>query len=127
MKISETHHRTKDGVIKKNPICKPKIIYKSSYMIKTTYEKYQYSPQGEDTIRKMMEHLSKGNKLPPILINGGELVDGRHRLEAYRRLDKEIPTIEGLTPFAYKICDKSGRELKIKRGNVPGQKNAYEV
>ena len=54
----------------------------------------------EDRVQHFQEAIKRGETIPPILVhrlpNGKmEVIDGQHRLEAYRRLGvKEIPVVE---------------------------------
>jgi hypothetical protein len=128
MKISKTHHRTKKGIIKRNPVRNnaPKIEMISPYDIKNTYEKLEYY-EGGDTIDVMVKHLKQGRKLPPILIDeNNELIDGRHRQKAYIRAGiTKVPIIRGLSPLAN--YTRNGKPLKLKIGSIQGQSYAYEI
>ena len=58
----------------------------------------QVFPEGlsaEMTVSEMTNAIKEGVELPPIVINkAGYLLDGRHRLETYKRLGyKNVPTI----------------------------------
>jgi hypothetical protein len=53
------------------------------------------------TVNEMVDTLRSGGKLPPILVNeNGILMDGRHRLTAYRRagIKENIPVVIGEYP-----------------------------
>ena len=131
MKISKTHHRTKTGVIKRNPRKRynPKIELVSISYINDKFEPFPEGMASEEDVIKMMNFLKAGGKLPPILISkSGYLIDGRHRLEAYKRLGyNKIPVIKGINPSASSIVDrKTGKELKLRRGNVDGQPYALK-
>jgi len=49
----------------------------------------------EKNVKKLINILSDGTELDPIILNNGNFFDGGHRLTAYKRLRKEmIPTID---------------------------------
>ena len=98
--------------------------------IKTTYENLMEHEKYGETVNAMVEHLRKGGTLPPILIDeDGELIDGRHRLAAYKRMGKPvIATVVGHSSQAYEIYDKkTGKKLDVKRSSIQGQPFAYIV
>lgn len=73
---------------------------------------FQDMPPGhEGQIREIMEAIRRGDKIPPILVSkAGYLQDGRHRLEAYKRLGiKEIEVEYGYHPSAKVRKKQKGR------------------
>jgi hypothetical protein len=92
-----------------------------------------YDPTDQKDIAAVQEFVSqlrKGTKLPPIVLDGkGNVVDGFHRLAAYRSLGKkEIPTItQG--PDTINVADFSDRvkaELLPLKVAMPENNYRYE-
>jgi ParB-like chromosome segregation protein Spo0J len=57
---------------------------------------FQEIPRGhEDQVREIVQAIRRGDKIPPILVSeSGYLQDGRHRLEAYKRLNIGVIAVE---------------------------------
>jgi hypothetical protein len=105
-----------------------KIRHIDPHKIMTTYERLLPHEHYNMTVNEMRKVIAKGDKLPPILIDKDhELIDGRHRLQAYKMEGiKKVPVIIGMTPYAMKIT-RNGKEIKLRRGRIQGQPFAYEV
>jgi hypothetical protein len=65
--------------------------------------RFQPLPEGSSSqVTELMNIIDSGGEIPPILVSkGGYLQDGRHRLEAYKRLGfKDIEVAIGIDPHS---------------------------
>ena len=102
--------------------------------VETIDTEFQELPlNSSEQVSEVMDVIKRGEEMPPILISpSGHLQDGRHRLEAYKRLGvKKIPVRYGYkggfinekklkekrSSFLFKVEeDPSYKQLRINRG-----------
>ena len=85
--------------------------------VNTKFQEFPGGPSSEETVKGMVEHLKGGGELPPIVISKNNfLQNGRHRLEAYKRVGRED------IPFVYEteaMRKGTGKKVvKVTKGEV---------
>ena len=87
------------------------------------------APNAEGEIEGIMEAIEAGKDVPPILVSkNGFLQNGRHRLEAYKRLGVEEITVSiGIDPSSVEGGKFVDRLTKIWEEAKPPAKEAWEM
>jgi len=98
-------------------------------IIQEGIDEYPSTDAADSHVSKLMQYIRSGEKLPPIVVSPSKyLSDGRHRLEAYRRLGyKKVPTVEGYHVGTSSVTTKSGKKIPLEKVSVEGQEFLRKV